>query len=231
MLTNLEKFRELIKDRNNLLFLYNYEYLFATENLDKYRYKKIYNNAMQSKVIIIDHYMQNDEKTCYFIISFFDTLITIKESSVQYLKNFLSFNLKVPICFLSEAKKYFYHYINTKYNEIDNNEIFQEEITSFKLHYISNQNSSKINDVLKIIGPSIFGFLIKNSYLNINRDRFDNFRTYKNENLQNINENDFIVLRKIVTGCCSTVDLIYHIQKRKLFALKKPLKITKETRK
>ena len=107
MLTNLEKFRELIKDRNNLLFLYNYEYLFATENLDKYRYKKIYNNAMQSKVIIIDHYMQNDEKTCYIIISFFDTLITIKESSVQYLKNFLSFNLKVPICFLSEAKKYF----------------------------------------------------------------------------------------------------------------------------
>lgn len=85
----------------------------------------------------------------------------------------------------------------------------------------------------KAIVPYISGYLIKHSYLKLNKmDRFSEFKSNININTEypkDWNEDDYFELREIGTGSIFIVHLIYEIERGELFALKKPHIFSEET--
>ena len=98
--------------------------------------KKITENLKKSKVIIINHYEEQEmgKNDLYFVVSFERTILVINQSRINILQNFLSKKEKLEIYSLSDKKDIF-DMINSKgnetkikYKEINNDENFKEEM-------------------------------------------------------------------------------------------------------
>lgn len=160
----------------------------------------------------------NDE---YIILSFELTIILLKISHVTYLTSLFSANPKIFVCFLDKVKEDV-HFEARGIEEMPNYSYFQIEITNFKKEIALIARYYEFNQIFDIIMPYISGYLIKKSYLQINYNRMLNFISYK-ENFQPTNDtirDDYIVLRELGFGASGFINLIYHIEEGKLFALK-----------
>lgn len=64
--------------------------------------------------------------------------------------------------------------------------------------------------------------MIKRSYFKINNDRIQSFNDFISNrfSFENLDEEDYIELRNLGSGSSFNVQLIYHIERGELFALK-----------
>lgn len=98
---------------------------------------------------------------------------------------------------------------------------FFDEIYFFlKDSKIQSYLSNSISKLWRIIGTSIIGYIIKQSYIKLNLN--------KNTNVfeKPVEDEDYIRLRNLGSGSSFRVDLIYHIEKSELFAIKIPICIS-----
>ena len=191
--------------------------------------KKITENLKESKVIIINHYEEQDigENDLYFVVSFERTILLINQSRINILQNFLSKKEKLEIYSLSDKKDIF-DMINSKgnetkikYKEINNDENFKEEMNKINSNFFNKKHETfPYNDILPIIKSSISGYLLKKSYYPY--DRMSSFNNEANNAIKpkEIKEEDIIELRFIGTGN-SHVYLYYYIEYEKLVVIKK----------
>lgn len=186
---------------------------------------KIKANFKDSKIMIID-YNENLNQICQdqlFILSFQKTLIIIDQLSFSSLQSLFLSKPHLLICFLSNSKEVFDQQfkIDYEFQEIDSKLLY--EINNFN-QYLTFPGSNKKTKIWNIIKSSISCYLIKQSYLQLNENRIENF--FKSHNLNNIEifaKEDFISLRKIHNGSSFAANLVYHIEKEEIFVLKRNL--------
>lgn len=213
--------------RKNEIGKYSLFYFLHDFKLDIH---KILENFKKSKIILISQY--NEAKFNYYAISFSETIIIIKKSLLNQLKNLFSSHTNLNICFSSKSIALnLKNYIDISYNESYYDDFFIEEIDSLKDHIAIKNSSDSDFQINTEIKSCISGYLIKESYA----------QTYENEldiNDQNVSrsnkifkENDYIELRLLGIGSIFKTYLIYLIPHKKLCVIKKPNIITTETEK
>lgn len=171
MFANFNELVDKLLNKKNYRFLSDYEFCFVTSNIDFSRNGKIFTNIKQSKIIIIDHF-----ESKYFIISFKKTLIVIGQLDISYLRELLSYNPELTICFLNNAENIFTQYFNIAFNKVKCEKIYEKEISCFVEHFAYKpEPDEQIRDFFSIICPCIAGYLIKQSYLKLNENRFKSF--------------------------------------------------------
>ncbi|KAK8838429.1 hypothetical protein M9Y10_033055 [Tritrichomonas musculus] len=228
----IEKFLELhdfLKDPN-VIFVKNgikdifQEYVFIYTNeratLKEEEEQSIKQNLNESSIIIID---QNQALKKCLVIGFEKTIILyeISTTTPTFLSKLLSSNSKLPICILPNAK-----YLIEKAKEIQNPIIeadgfFMEENMNLTTYFNTIKIINLRNKVLPLITPCITGYLIKDSYSKLNKNRIEKFNSKKEEMHEEISENDYVELRYIGSGSSSQCFLIYHIKRRELLIIKK----------
>ena len=232
MISNFLELHELLTDssfkkRNiNLYTIINrYTFLHVSEKLDIQQDSNIFRNVKESKLIIINSYNEpnNDTHKKYFIIGFEKTIIIIEQTSILFLQPLFNDDLKIPLYFLSDSETAFKEYINFSYKTIKD-PYFEEEISNFNKNLIVQPMKPSFCKIIKIISSCISGYLIQQSYLNSNKNRFKKFLSEKNGNLniESWTEEECIELRLISTGSSFDIVLIYNVLKEGLFVIKKP---------
>lgn len=193
MLTKIREFYDYLEGKEDFHFVRNNYYFYVPANYHILEDGNVINRMKFAKAVLIDHYIQPNEKdSSYIIICFFNVVLTIKESSLLCLKELFSNKKDISICYLSDSRDIFCHYIKNKYKIIKNDDVFQEEITNFIKRYIeSPETDSSINKIITIIGPALFGSFIKDAYIKTNNyKRFSNFCGYNKPSLQNLKKNE-----------------------------------------
>ena len=200
------------------------EYVFIYTNeratLKEEEEQSIKQNLNESSIIIID---QNQALKKCLVIGFEKTIILyeISTTTPTFLSKLLSSNSKLPICILPNAK-----YLIEKAKEIQNpiieaDEFFMEEKMNLTTYFNIIKITNLRNKVLPLITPCITGYLIKDSYSKLNKNRIEKFNSKKEEMHEEISENDYVELRYIGSGSSSQCFLIYHIKRRELLVIKK----------
>ena len=143
--------------------------------LDKFDFenKQISENFKKSKIIIINHCNESQTNEQYFIIGFRKTIISINIKSIYLLFPFFSVSTK-PICFIPGTKAKFDEKIPKKYNEIEYDLIFKEEIWNLNQFYELQTSKLRNYEIWKSIQTCISGYLIKESYFNLKQNRMNN---------------------------------------------------------
>ena len=213
--------KEKIQINNKSLneILKNFSFLHVSENLIiQEENNNIVQNIKDSKLLVFD---KTDDGN-YWIICFKNTIIITNQSNLFYLNELFSQNLNLKICYLSQIKEtssdknpYLLQFKETICKS--------DEIQAFEAHFsLQNSLKSSINKEWCKIKKCISAFLIKQSYLSISNSRINDFYKNKDEPIKekDINEDDCITLRNIGIGSVFRVDLIYHINKGKLYAKK-----------
>ena len=216
---NYEKSNEkLVKVVKNFIFLE----ILSNEQINKIN-ENIYTNFRNSKYIFIKYYNKKSKISSekYFILVFHNTIISINFFCLKNLRNLFASKKDLLICFFQNTKDQFDHTISVSYKETFCNETFFEEIKSFENKIIFKELS--LNNKWKILQQYIFGYLIKESYSKLNKNRIDDFFANQSNYLKplEIQVNDYIELRNISPGNVSAVYLNYHIERCELFAAKK----------
>ena len=230
MLENILEFNKLfskgaIKIANMKLCRVIQEYLFyyipEKCNLDL----NFAQDLKDSKVIIINQFSENisDVIGDYFILSFKKTLVIVSQQSISLFKQLLSINPNVLLCFLSNTENIFKQRIQIENQIVDCDSFFMDLISNFSEQIRIRQTSGQkiLPMTWKIIRTSIIGFLIKQAFEKLEKNRFLNFREDK-ENSKEYDMADFIELKNIGCGSTFTATLIYHIEKGELFVMKRP---------
>lgn len=137
----------------------NYSYYEVSSNYNYKNNQQTYQQMKDSKIVIISQYKENGND--YFIIGFRNTIINIKQDSINFLHSIFSYNTNLKICFLLNSKESFDYNINIQYNEINSDSMFEEEIENFIEQILIRQN----NHLFKLVLSCIAGYLIKNSYI------------------------------------------------------------------
>lgn len=186
----------------------------------------IFQNITKSNVVIIDQYEKN------IIIGFHNTIIIFEKSSFSMLKPIFVANKSIIFYFLTEINDL---NIDITY-QTKKNQDFQinEEIESFNYYILHHSSCTKeIAKMWKMIIPCISGYLIIQSYekskinciKNINEDISESMKT------EIIDEDEFIKLKTLGTVSIFIVELIFHIKKNELLALKRPISNDEENTK
>lgn len=204
-----------IKTTNNLL----------DKIINKFSFKNISDlntineTVIQSKIIIIDKYKKSENE---FILVCFDyILVNINLNQFNLMNQFFKQNSDSTLYTLFRNDPTVISNIIKSNLYVDENDpIFQMEISNFS-NYFSLKNP-KLKKFWNVIKRPIIGFLIKKSYINSYFDRIRNYEQLFNSNNEKIeiNQENYINLRLLGNGSSSSVDLIYHIEKEKVFALK-----------
>lgn len=124
------------------------------------------------------------------------------------------------ICFLSGSKDILNQIIHINYKEIEINSIFQGEIQNFNLKFKPIEIKCSNLRIIKCILSCISGYLIKYGYSKLQKDRIFNDADEARA-IEKIEEDDYIFLRIIGLGSIFKTELIYHIERCELFALKR----------
>ena len=193
---------------------------------------EIKNNFQKTKVAIIKYFkeskFQNDED--FFLMVFQKNIIFLQTNIITkipnlllYLNDLFNSNPQLSICFYPDTKNHFNKLIQIKNTEIFYDSEFQNEISAFQRAILFK--NKLLNNAWKIIGPCIFGYLIKQSYEKLKFDRVDEF--FKNRYSKNfqpiiLKEEDYIELSNNYIGSIFSICLIYHIEREELMTIKKP---------
>lgn len=119
-------------------------FLYVTKKLEIEQDLRIIQNINNSSVIVINCYSYKEESAnaeyFYFFICFRKTLLIIKQTFLYILKQLLmNFSKeKIEICFLSNSKTIFDQFVNMKYQEVETNKYFQEEISKIYNNFFIN---------------------------------------------------------------------------------------------
>ena len=214
-----EKLKTLILD---------YVFFIASSQNDFEENENIFHNIKRSKVLIINHYQNQNEndKILDFVIGFKNTVIIINQHLLYFFIYWvLKSNQTIQICFLNDTKNIFDQFINEHYNESlkENNfdktfKVFNEEIRFIK------SSNCKMNEIWPIIQSCIIGYLIKQSNFKLNTDReFKYNQSQNNSNINRIiNEDEYINIYTIGNGSLFEVELIYLIKDEEFCLIKKP---------
>ena len=227
ILVDFQKGYKLGTKTNNAkldLIINNYDFHMVLEYFDYNGNEKIYQNIKESRAIMIDFY--ND----FFIIGFKQTIIIIQKSSLSFIETLFKSNAKANIYFFANCQDSFNSFINVSNPKCEIDSLFIDEILSFKRIIFLYKNFGVYRKILNVISSTIVGFLIKQSYYKVNKNRIKD-STLKQHNLSYINENDYIELRTIEAGSFSMVSLAYHIEKEELIAIKRPTMLDPENEK
>ncbi|KAK8867178.1 hypothetical protein M9Y10_010154 [Tritrichomonas musculus] len=207
------------------LIINSYDFHMVSEYFDYNGNEKIYQNIKESIAIMIGFY--ND----FFIIGFKQTIIIIQKSSLSFIETLFKSNAKANIYFFANCQDSFNSFINVSNPKCKIDSLFIDEILEFKrIFFYIYQNFGVSRKIWNVISSIIAGFLIKQSYYKVNKNRIKD-STLKQHNLSYINENDYIELRTIGTGSSSAVSLAYHIEKEELIAIKRPYILDPENEK
>ena len=185
----------------------------------------IYQNLNESDTIIIKFFEESNGQTTYnfFILSFKNSIMFFDQNCFDFLYRLLSFKKELNICFMPKTKEQFDEYIKIIYNKNDYNSIFEDEIKSFNNQMILTFSLNKqLGRVWKIVKSCITGYLIKQSYFQTKKNRYKFFPRIKRPTFEIIPNESIIILRTINEGSVFLIDLIYHIEKERLLAIKKP---------
>ncbi|KAK8872041.1 hypothetical protein M9Y10_007799 [Tritrichomonas musculus] len=171
-------------------------------------------NITNPKIIIINQInlfdQSHNKDIIYSIVVFENTLIILDENG---LNKFLSTNPHIPVLFLQKIGN-----IPKISNEINNDSIFQEENENLKKEFEIKERNKTFKYIWLLIAPCIVGYLIKKAYFKTKKDRFSNQK--QDSDKITIYRKDFVVLRNIGFGSLFKVDLIYHLEKGELMAIK-----------
>ena len=203
--------------------------------LDKFDFedKQISDNFKKSKIIIINHYNESQINEQYFIVGFRKTIISINITSINLLLPLFSTNTDITISFIPSTKEKFDEQIQIKYNEIEYNLIFKEEIWNLNKFYELQPSKLHNYEIWKSIQTCISGYLIKEGYFNLKQNRMNDIEDKQRikTSTNSIKPNEYVEIRTIGTGSQFTVTLILIIEKEILCALKKPLYNNQEVKK
>lgn len=210
------------KEMNSAIKDYSIHIL--SKNNDFHISQEIFQNFKESKDIIVNAYCSNQETS--YIIGFKKTIIIIDQLSLSVLHNLFSTASDLNIHFLKNEKNTFDKHIKIDYQYSLCDNIFDEEIDSFnsKLMIYKPKLSYNIKEFLSFISSCISGYLIKQSYSKLNKNRFNDihWRIKKSPTLEIWDKKKYIEIRTLGIGSLFIVILIYHIEKEEFFALKKP---------
>ncbi|KAK8847117.1 hypothetical protein M9Y10_019697 [Tritrichomonas musculus] len=221
MQESIHEFQNLLKKEKNYLsnehlknILDKFNFIFYPDILQQEKKVKQYEN--NSKIIIIDECIENDIK--YYILCFdYKLIIFPLEDNTD--------DLTLPSIFtrFEESDKYFIQNCDIQFETDAVNEKFFNEIRNFSNEFmILNE---KMRPFWNIVVNCLSGFLIKKGYQN-SRNKHEkylneDFVEYKEERKTIVNKS-YIKLRDLGKGSGGMVELIYHIPKEEIFALKMP---------
>ena len=224
-----QKIKVINKHIDKVISEYSFLYI-SSDHGDNFK-EKIVQNMIDSKVIIINQFENKigDGKNKYFIIGFKHTIIVIKQMSITFISDLFSNNSNLIICFLSNAKQIFDQYYKIKYNLLEYDSIFGNDILNFNMrveiiNLLHTPITRQFLQIWKSILSCISGYLIKQSYSKLNHNRFQDFyqkEKYKSA-LNNLSDEDYIILRTIGNGSTFNAFLIYEIEMEEIFVLKNP---------
>ncbi|KAK8887072.1 hypothetical protein M9Y10_038108 [Tritrichomonas musculus] len=198
--------------------------------------QEIFQNLNESKLLIVDKPGKQMRGFDFnvLIIVFRNTILVLNENDIVLLQSIFQDKKELKICFLSNSKDFFDQHLKINYQVFHINANLQYEISQFNEKLIFNQPlNHSMKEIWKILKSSLSAYLITQSYSKINQNRFDNFSFFqkKNQKIENFDEDEYIILRTLGIGSIFKVELIYHIEKEELFALKVPHIIDDETNK
>lgn len=238
MIANLEDFiyafnektlKLKYKNMNSVIQEYTIN-IFTQNNCLNINYNQNFEESME---IMINSCNINSNP--HFIIGFKQTIIVIDQSSLSLLQKLFSISTNKHLYFLSDIKSIFDKFISVDYQYFFSDSKFDEEISSFNDHLIISQPkiATEIKEILTFIQSCISGYLIKQSYSKLNKNRLDDTFWFLNkDNRMKIwEENEFICLRTLGLGSSFIANLIYHIKEEEIFVLKKPRIKTDENQK
>ncbi|KAK8892321.1 hypothetical protein M9Y10_029547 [Tritrichomonas musculus] len=211
-------FIQLLRDNafnitNKNFFITKFSIFFVNNNFDEIK-SKINLNAKESKMIVMNQIelFDHNQKIIYSIHVFENTLMLASENDTN---KFLSENQHIPVLFLHKKGK-----IPVISKEIINDSIFQEENQNLKNKFVIQQSNEIFRKIWSFIIPCITGYLIKKSYEKTKKDRTLNH--IHDSNRITVKKEDFVVLRNLGIGSIFRVDLIYHLKRCELMAMKIP---------
>ncbi|KAK8839290.1 hypothetical protein M9Y10_032222 [Tritrichomonas musculus] len=194
--------------------LFKFDFIFYPDILQTEKKVKQYEN--NSKIIIIDEYMENDIK--YYVLCFDYKLIFLPQEDKTG-------DLVLPSIFtqFEDNDKYFITSLDPQAETDTENRNFFIEIINFSKEFmISNIN---MQHFWRIVVNCLSGFLIKKGYQN-SRNRHDKYLKEKfiefEEKRSNFLNKSYIKIRNLGQGSGGIVELIYHIFKEEVLALKIP---------
>ncbi|KAK8892246.1 hypothetical protein M9Y10_029469 [Tritrichomonas musculus] len=201
---------------NETMKQFTFIYMTAT-NFSCYNYNK---KEIQFKKLFIDKCKISGIQ--YFVICHDNILLIINYNDINLLDSFFEQNSDSKIYSLS--------------TEVIDDLISNEKINKNKVKLIKNTFKSEIDSfcqsfypkkgpiskIWKYIQPCIASYLIKKAYFNSKIDRIRNaIQILKSDHDEiNITKDNYISLRSLGNGSSSSVNLIYHIEQKKVFALK-----------
>ena len=195
MQKSIHEFQNLLKQPTNYFYnehlkdaLDKFDFIFYPDILPKEKKVKQYEN--NSKIVIIDEYMENDIK--YYILCFDYKLIILPQG-----ENADKLILPSIITRFEESDKYFIQNCDIQFETDTANENFFNEIRNFSKKFrISNE---KVQHFWSIIVNCLSGFLIKKGYQNSRNkhDQYlnDKFDEYK-EKHRTVDTKPFIIFSK-----------------------------------
>ena len=129
----------------------------------------------------------------------------------------------MKICFFEDTKNIFEEIIKIEYEESKKNEFFEKEISAISKEFF-NYRQFQYNEFVNSIKSCISGYLIQQSYCDLNYVRIEDFYTTSKKEIIPIkmNENELIELRMIGIGSSFQTVLYYHVYDERLYVIKKP---------
>lgn len=145
----------------------------------------------------------NQEKNIIYSILVFEKALML--NGEDDLNQFISNNLDIPILSLQVTTK---------------DSSFAEENEALNRKFCIKTATKTFKKIWSTIFRCITGYLIKKSYENAKINRILNQK--QDFDIIAIERKDFVILRRLGNSYCSQVDLIYHLEKGELMALKYP---------
>lgn len=204
---------------------------FISANFEFDKHQEIKTNIKNSEVIMINNCNFNNQKETFFIICFKKTLLVFNLTSSLSLLNQLFTFSNSPICIIPDSKDIFNTYVKFKIQnpiiEYDKYPLFFAAIEKFCDKILIKSKLEQQNlQILESIKPCISGYLIQESYekLNQNQNTKTNFSKENNKSfeIKVWNKKEYIELGTYGSGSSFCIELIYHIERRELFGIKKP---------
>ena len=201
----------------------NYSFIAIPNDIEKLK-----QNLSSSSIMMIDYYEKSDDK--FFIICIENFIIFISKSSLPLLSTIFTNDANLSVCFMSDSKSHFEQFFNVKFNEIEYDSVFQNEIYNFnQFFYVPRTYSHSHVQIWNIIRSTVSGYLIKRGYQKSMKNRL-NEKIKKDSFIKNLKDDDFINLRNVGSGSIGIVNLYFYIEMQELFVAKIFSPINKKTK-
>ena len=183
---------------------------------------------LKTEIIVIKIVEYEEEQ--YFVMCFEKTLLLVTQKVLSFLKSFFSLNSDSDVYFLNDKElsafmdtieKSDLKQFESRFRIAD--EIFKEEIHNFfKETCILSREFRRKFYFFDALMLCLSGYLIKKSYAESRINRIEKCEEMfgSDSNEIELKRDGYIYLRTLGHGSISRIELIYHIEKRKLFALK-----------